>query len=207
MVDDRLTDTTSPSSDDGGDSTKGSYNTVRPQAEARPAQSFRTRLTLFFALTAVMTAVVLSIVLAITWEGQFQRYTRHNMERLAQATAEARVEDVGDLLDRLGLLPVEADGVDEPRELVDGEAPDVVPPRHGGEELLAADLRGAGVLGAGRADRRQEDAERRLALRAHEVDHGRRARREVRGEQAVDGWDVGGFQCGTPERRRERDGF
>ena len=89
MVDDRLTDTTSPSSDDGGDSTKGSYNTVRPQAEARPAQSFRTRLTLFFALTAVMTAVVLSIVLAITWEGQFQRYTRHNMERLAQATAEA----------------------------------------------------------------------------------------------------------------------
>ena len=123
------------------------------------------------------------------------------------AAAEARVEDVGDLLDRLGLLAVEADGVDEPRELVRGEAPDVVPPRHGGEELLAADLRGAGVLGAGRADRREEDAERRLALRPHEVDHGSRARREIRGEQAVDGWDVGDFQCGTPERRRERDGF
>ena len=35
-----------------------------------------------------MTAVVLSIVLAFTWEGQFQSYTRQNMERLAQSMAE-----------------------------------------------------------------------------------------------------------------------
>ena len=43
---------------------------------------------LFFAATAIMTAVVLSIVLAFTWEGQFQSYTRQNMERLAQSMAE-----------------------------------------------------------------------------------------------------------------------
>lgn len=43
---------------------------------------------LFFAATAIMTAVVLSIVLAFTWEGQFQSYTRQNMECLAQSMAE-----------------------------------------------------------------------------------------------------------------------
>ena len=31
-----------------------------------------------------MTAVVLSIVLAIVWEGQFQIYTRQNMQRMVQ---------------------------------------------------------------------------------------------------------------------------
>lgn len=86
-MDDEFLTTDSPSSSDGGDSRRGSYNTVQP--EVRPKQSFRTRLTLFFALTAVMTAVVLSIVLAFTWESQFQSYARDNMNRLAQSMAEA----------------------------------------------------------------------------------------------------------------------
>ena len=156
------------------------------------------------AATTRMSQTALDAMLPFLTEGYGNPSSLHSV---GQAAAEARVEDVGNLLDRLRLLAVEADGIDELRDFVDGEASDVVPVLHRRKELLAADLRGAGVLGAGRADRRQEDAERRLALRAHEVDHGRRARREVRGEQAVDGWDVGGFQCGTPGRRRERDGF
>ena len=35
-----------------------------------------------------MTAVILSLVLAFTWEGQFQTYTRTNMQRLADSTAD-----------------------------------------------------------------------------------------------------------------------
>ena len=42
---------------------------------------------LFFGLVAVVTAVVMTLVLAYTWEGQFQSYTRENMQRLAQSTA------------------------------------------------------------------------------------------------------------------------
>ncbi len=88
MDDGILTDTESPSSRDGGDSRKGSYITVRPGVRARLAQTFRARMTFFFALTAAMTAIVLSLVLAYTWERQFQSYTRQNMERLAQSTAD-----------------------------------------------------------------------------------------------------------------------
>ena len=47
------------------------------------------RITFLFALTAIMTAGVLSVVLAYVWEGQFNSYTRANMERIAQRTAEA----------------------------------------------------------------------------------------------------------------------
>ena len=42
-----------------------------------------------FAMTAVMTVMVLMVVLSVVWEGQFQKYTRSNMQRLADATAEA----------------------------------------------------------------------------------------------------------------------
>lgn len=48
---------------------------------------YGTRMALSFALTAVMTAVVLSIVLAVVWEGQFQVYTRQNMQRMVQYMA------------------------------------------------------------------------------------------------------------------------
>ncbi|MDO4537738.1 MAG: HAMP domain-containing sensor histidine kinase [Coriobacteriales bacterium] len=44
-------------------------------------------MTLSFAATAVMTAVVLSIVLACVWEGEFQTYTRANIQRMAERTA------------------------------------------------------------------------------------------------------------------------
>ncbi len=83
-----MTDEQSPSSRDGGDSSKGSYNTVRPSVKNRASQTFRARLTFFFALTAAMTAVILSLVLAHTWEGQFNTYTRQNMQRLADSTAQ-----------------------------------------------------------------------------------------------------------------------
>ncbi len=40
-----------------------------------------------FALTAVMTALISASVLALVWEGQFQIYTRTNMERVAKSAA------------------------------------------------------------------------------------------------------------------------
>ena len=70
------------------DSTRGSYNTMRPDPATRPTRTFRSRITVFFALAAVMTAVLLSAVLAYVWEGQFQGYTRQNMQRTAQAAAD-----------------------------------------------------------------------------------------------------------------------
>ena len=79
----------SPSRSNEGDSSKGSYNTVRPKARSRAAGSFSMRITFLFGLAAIMTAVVLIIVLAYVWEGQFQSYTRANMERIAQRTAES----------------------------------------------------------------------------------------------------------------------
>lgn len=88
MDDDFLTDAASPSSNDGGDSRKGLYNTVRPSVPLPASRTFRARLTLSFALTAAMTAILLSLVLAFTWEGQFLSYTRQNMERLAESTAD-----------------------------------------------------------------------------------------------------------------------
>ena len=60
---------------------------MRPEVRSSAAQTFRARLTFFFALTAAMTAIILSVMLALTWEGQFQTYTRDNMQRLADATA------------------------------------------------------------------------------------------------------------------------
>jgi signal transduction histidine kinase len=43
---------------------------------------------LFFALVAIITAGVMTVVLAYVWEGQFRGYTRENMQRLAQSTAD-----------------------------------------------------------------------------------------------------------------------
>ena len=50
---------------------------------------YSTLMTLSFALTAVMTALVLSMVLAVVWEGQFQLYTRQNMQRMVQYMADS----------------------------------------------------------------------------------------------------------------------
>ena len=68
------------------ESNVSSYNTI--SRHPRSTMKYSTRMTLSFALTALMTAVVLSIVLAIVWEGQFQTYTRANMQRLAQQMAD-----------------------------------------------------------------------------------------------------------------------
>lgn len=71
---------------EAGESNVSSYNTINRQP--RSTLKYSTRMTLSFALTAVMTAVVLSAVLAFVWEGQFQTYTRANMQRLAQQMAD-----------------------------------------------------------------------------------------------------------------------
>lgn len=76
----------------GGDSssysTRPSYNTMRPEPHAAFGGTFRTKMMLFFGLVAVLTAVVMMLVLAYVWEGQFRGYTRENMQRLAQSTAD-----------------------------------------------------------------------------------------------------------------------
>ena len=65
---------------------KGSWQTVRPNVATK--LTYANRMTLAFALTAVMTVLILIAVLSVVWEGQFQRYTRQNMERLAVTTAQ-----------------------------------------------------------------------------------------------------------------------
>ena len=77
--------------DDGQQATAsssvGTWNTIKP--EPKRARPYATKLTLAFALTAIMTAAVLVVVLAIVWEGQFRAYTRSNMQSLADSTASA----------------------------------------------------------------------------------------------------------------------
>ena len=71
------------------ESAKAEYSTLRRAPRvANPTTSFTGRMAFFSALTAVMTAAILSIVLAVVWEQQFQGYTRQNMQRLAQQTAD-----------------------------------------------------------------------------------------------------------------------
>ena len=67
------------------ESNVSSYNTIKRRP--RSTMRYSTLMTLAFALTAVMTAVVLYIVLAVVWEGQFQSYTRNNMQRMVQNMA------------------------------------------------------------------------------------------------------------------------
>jgi len=68
-------------------SPRGSFNTIQPAP--KKSWPYSTRMTLSFALTAVMTAAVLVVVLACVWEDQFKAYTRQNMQDLAQSTANA----------------------------------------------------------------------------------------------------------------------
>lgn len=75
--------------DEGGSerpsSSRGSWNTIKP--DPKGGRPYAARLTLAFALTAVMTAVVLVVVLAVVWEDQFMAYTRQNMQDVANSTA------------------------------------------------------------------------------------------------------------------------
>lgn len=74
--------------DSSSSSTRTSYNTVRPAPRPSPSGAFRLKLMFLFALVAVVTALVMTVVLAYVWEGQFRGYTRENMQRLAQSTAD-----------------------------------------------------------------------------------------------------------------------
>lgn len=51
--------------------------------------SYTTKVTLGFALISVMTAMVAFGVLSFVWEQHFQTYTRENMQRVADTTAQA----------------------------------------------------------------------------------------------------------------------
>ena len=75
------------SGEDGSssDNPKASWKTVRP--DTRSKITYSNRLCLAFALVAFMTVMILIAVLSVVWEGQFQKYTRNNMQRLANVTA------------------------------------------------------------------------------------------------------------------------
>ncbi|MDO4443340.1 MAG: HAMP domain-containing sensor histidine kinase [Slackia sp.] len=51
--------------------------------------SYTTRVTVTFALVAIMTVIVAMGVLSYVWEQHFQAYTRENVQELADATAES----------------------------------------------------------------------------------------------------------------------
>ena len=68
-----------------------SYNTIKPNPKA--TSTYATRLTLSFAATALMTVLVLVIVLSYVWMGQFQKYTRDNMQRTANAMSEVLAQE------------------------------------------------------------------------------------------------------------------
>ncbi len=83
---------------EASDSAKASFNTVGHLPAPRLMHTFSARMALSYALTAIMTAFTLSAVLAITWEDQFQSYTRQNIQRLAEQTAQNignKYEDAG----------------------------------------------------------------------------------------------------------------
>ena len=54
--------------------------------------AYDSRLSLAFAAIAAMTVLVMVAILAAVWEGEFQKYARSNMERLAQSAADVFAE-------------------------------------------------------------------------------------------------------------------
>lgn len=75
----------SDAGESSSDSPHASWKTLR--SGTGRTFTFGTRLTITFALTAVMTVGILVFILSFVWEGQFQRYARSNMQQLANATA------------------------------------------------------------------------------------------------------------------------
>ena len=66
----------------------------RPKRRVRPGapwlrMSYTARVTITFALISVMTIIVAFGVLSFVWSQHFQEYTRDNMERTAESTAQA----------------------------------------------------------------------------------------------------------------------
>ena len=66
-------------------SSRASWNT--PRSDARAPVSYASRMTLSFALTALMTVLVLVVVISVVWSGVFSAYTRSNVEDIAKVTA------------------------------------------------------------------------------------------------------------------------
>ena len=69
---------------------RASWKTERRSQKKHLA--YDSRLSLAFAAIAAMTVVVMVSILAAVWEGEFQKYARTNMERLAQTAAETLAE-------------------------------------------------------------------------------------------------------------------
>ena len=68
-----------PSADEG--SSRASWNT--PRSHVGTAVSYTSRMTVSFALTALMTVLVLIVVISFVWSGVFSDYTRANVEEVA----------------------------------------------------------------------------------------------------------------------------
>lgn len=79
--------------DQASDSARASWNTL-PNKKTRH-MSYRGRMTIMFSLVAGITVLILIAVLAVTWEQQFLKYTRSNMERYAATVADMLAESYG----------------------------------------------------------------------------------------------------------------
>lgn len=73
----------------GTSSAKTSYNTIKRDPTTRYGGSFRTRLMLYFAGVAALTALVMTLVLVVVWALQFRDYKSDNMAHMAQIAADA----------------------------------------------------------------------------------------------------------------------
>lgn len=67
------------------DSASASYDTTRKDAKHR--RSYSTRMALTTAATSFFTVVILIAVLFLVWEGEFQKYSRTNLQRVADTAA------------------------------------------------------------------------------------------------------------------------
>jgi hypothetical protein len=101
-------------------------------------------------MTAVMTAAILVAVLAFVWEGQFQSYTRHNMQRVATSTAEslsARYAQVGEWTPEVinGVSAASSLSDDIGVQLVDAEG-NALSPIHSSDYMVSAQYANKGTV-------------------------------------------------------------
>ena len=77
---------TAPSSHAGLSSASGQRG---ERARGKSNLSFRSRVTLSFAVVALLTTVFFVVVLTVVWNNQFSTYTRETMEEYARSTADS----------------------------------------------------------------------------------------------------------------------
>ncbi len=77
---------TAPSSHAGLSSASGQRG---DRARGKSSLSFRSRVTLSFAVVALLTTVFFVVVLTVVWNNQFSTYTRETMEEYARSTADS----------------------------------------------------------------------------------------------------------------------